>query len=303
MRQRNGARELGLIVAALAVTTHFLELPPAVAVTALVVFVAAAGTAALIGGGWIPWRQPLYPLALPALAAFAIAGLARFAGQAIWLVPLLPAGWLVLAWIVDLELYGFSRPASSAAAADAPQRIKRIRTRRRPESELPQLVVEEAEIEPEVPPHPRALAIRSTGLALSFVGFVAAAGFVAGAFGAPGQGLPRRDLLALILVDAAVAGVAGYRVAALIAPSAIDRMVRVLAVVEYAVPIGLAALAFRSLALPRLFVPALLTLGVYMITIMRESPEPVVLNRRLLRELGVLALAGIATIAWGLMLH
>jgi hypothetical protein len=302
MRQRNGARELGLIVAALAVTVHFLEPTPAILVGALAGFITTAGLARLIGGGWVPWRQPRFPLALPVLAAFAIAGLARFAGSSLWLVALLPAGWLVLAWIVDLELYGFFKvPVGAAPAEEATRRVRRIRTRRRPESELPQLVVEETEVELETPPHPRALAIRSAALALSFLGFVAAAGFIPGAFGAPGQGLPGRDLLALVAVDAVIAGVAGYRISALVASSAIDRMVRVLAMLEYAVPIGFAAWAFRAMALPRLFVPALLTLGVYMITIMRESPEPVVMNRRLLRELGILTLAAAATVAWGLM--
>ena len=300
MSPRNGARELGLIVAALAVSTHFLDRNPAVAVTALAALVTAAGTATLIGR-WAPWRQPLFPLALPVLAACAIAGLARFAGPALWLVALLPAGWLVLAWVVDLELVGFFVPAVGELEPEAAPRVRRIRTRRRPESELPEIVVEEAVVEREIPPHPRALAIRSAGLVLSFVGFVAAAGFIPAAFAAPGASLSSRGLVALIAIDAGVAGLVGYRIAALVAPAAIDRMVRILAIVEYAVPIGLATWALRTLALPRLFTPALLTLGVYMITIMRESPEPVVLNRRLLRELGLLALAAVAALAWGLV--
>jgi hypothetical protein len=301
MSQRNGARELGLIVALVAVSAHFLDPTPAVAVTALAALATAAGTARLIGA-WVPWREPLFPLALPVLAAFSIAGLARFASPALWLVAIAPIGWLAVAWIVDLELYGFFKPPPGQLAADAlPRPVRRIRTRRRPESELPQLVVEDAVLEPETPPHPRALAIRSAALALSFFGFVAAAGFVPGALGDAGQALPLRDLAALIVVDAAVAAFAGYRISALVAPSAIDRMIRVLAIVEYAVPVGFATWGFRTLGLPRLFVPALLTLAVYMITIMRESSEPVLLNGRLLRELGVLTLAAVLAIAWGLM--
>jgi hypothetical protein len=301
MSPRNGARELGLIVALVAVSTHFLDLTPAVAVTALAALATAAGTARLIGA-WAPWREPLFPLALPMLAAFSIAGLARFIGPALWLVAIAPIGWLAVAWIVDLELYGFFKPPPGQLVADElPRPVRRIRTRRRPESELPQLVVEETVFVPETPPHPRALAIRSTALTLSFVGFVAAAGFVPGALGDAGQTLALRDLVALVVIDAAVAGLAGYRISALVAPSAIDRMVRVLAVMEYAVPVGFATWGFRTLGLPRLFVPALLTLGVYMITIMRESSEPILSNGRLLRELGVLTLAAVLAIAWGLM--
>jgi hypothetical protein len=301
MSQRNGARELGLIVALVAVSAHFLDLMPAIAVTALAALATAAGTARLIGG-WAPWREPLFPLALPVLAAFSIAGLARFVGPALWLVAIAPIGWLAVAWIVDLELYGFFKPPPGQPAADElPRPVRRIRTRRRPESELPQLVVEEAVLEPETPPHPRALAIRSAAVALSFLGFVAAAGFVPGALGDVGQALPFRDLVTLVVIDAIVAGLAGYRISALVAPSAIDRMVRVLAVVEYAVPVGFATWGFRTLGLPRLFVPALLTLAVYMITVMRESSEPILSNGRLLRELGVLTLAAVLAVAWGLM--
>jgi hypothetical protein len=301
MSQRNGARELGLIVALVAVSAHFLDLMPAIAVTALAALATAAGTARLIGG-WVPWREPLFPLALPVLAAFSITGLARFVGPALWLVAIAPIGWLAVAWIVDLELYGFFKPPPGQPAADElPRPVRRIRTRRRPESELPQLVVEEAVLEPETPPHPRALAIRSAAVALSFLGFVAAAGFVPGALGDVGQALPFRDLVTLVVIDAIVAGLAGYRISALVAPSAIDRMVRVLAVVEYAVPVGFATWGFRTLGLPRLFVPALLTLAVYMITVMRESSEPILSNGRLLRELGVLTLAAVLAVAWGLM--
>jgi hypothetical protein len=301
MSQRSGARELGLIVALIAVSAHFLDLAPAIAVAGLAGLATAAGTARLIGG-WRPWREPLVPLALPTLAALSIAGLARFVGPTLWLVVIAPIGWVAVAWIVDLELYGFFRPPPGELSAEQQSKpVRHIRTRRRPESELPQLVVEEMVVEPETPPHPRALAIRSAALALSFLGFVAAGGFVSGALGDGARPLQGGELAALVAIDAAVAGFAGYRISALIAPSAIDRMVRVLAVVEYAVPIGFATWAFRTLGLPRLFVPALLTLAVYMITIMRESSDPVLLNGRLLRELGVLTLAAMIAIAWGLM--
>ena len=63
----------------------------------------------------------------------------------------------------------------------------------------------------------------------------------------------------------------------------------------------MAAGILRSMALPRLFIPALLTLVVYLVMAVRESPERVTLNKRLLQELAVLALAASAAIAWGLM--
>jgi hypothetical protein len=61
-----------------------------------------------------------------------------------------------------------------------------------------------------------------------------------------------------------------------------------------------AAAALRSLALPRLFIPALLALVTYVVTVVRESPEPVPQNRRLLQELALLGVAALAVIVWGL---
>jgi hypothetical protein len=302
MSQRNEARELGLIVAALAVSVHFLPPTPAYAVTALAAAAAAAGTGQLIGN-WRPWRTALFPLVLPVLATFAIAGIANIARPAELLAVIFLGGWLTLAWVVDLELYGFFQAPPGEQADEEPKPVRRIRTRRRPESELLQIVVDEAIVEPETPPHPRSLAVRAAALGLSFVGFVAVGGFVPGALGEAGQRLATRDLVAVIALDAAVAAFAGYRIASLIAPGGKDRMVRVLAVCEYAIPIAAGTWLLRTMSLPRLFVPALLTLGVYIVTILRESPEPVLVNRRLLQELAVLTVAAAVAIAWGMMVR
>ena len=300
MTQRSGARELGLIVAALAGTAHFLPTREAAAIALVAAAATIAGMVWLIGN-WQPWREPLFPLALPVVATVSIAGIARLSGPVIPLVVILPAGWLLLAWVVDLELFGFFAPAPSERTPDLePRRVRRVSTRRRPESELPQIVVEEVVEEPETPPHPRALAIRSAALGLAFLGFVAVGGFVAGALGEAGQRLSDRRLLEAVTLDAAVAGAIGFRLSALVAPAARDRMVRILAFIEYAAPVGLGAFALRTMELPRLFAPALLTLVVYVITIVRESSEPVLMNRRLLQELGVLVLVGAIAIFWGL---
>jgi hypothetical protein len=304
MTARSGARELGLIVALLAVSAHFLDPRSAGLITLLAGVAVVAAITRLIGGGWRPWDEATFPYALPLLAVFGVAGVARLVAPAGWLVALLPAGWWAIATVVDLELFGFFAPAPGEAAETlAPRSVRRIRTRRRPESELPEIVVEETIAEPELPPHPRALAIRSMALALAFVGFVAAGGFIRGAFAGVGQELTFLHFIELIVLDAAVAGAVGFRLSALVAPTTGDRPVRVWAFIEYAAPAALAAWAFRALGLPRLFVPALLTLIVYIVTVVRESPEPVLLNRRLLQELGILALAGLATIAWGMLVR
>jgi hypothetical protein len=301
MSQRNGARELGLIVAALAVSVHFLPAAPAVAVAILAAIAAAAGTARLIGN-WQPWRMPLFPIVLPVLATLSIAGIARVVSPAQWLVLVLPAGWLVLSWVVDLELFGFFQPPpGEKTEAEQRKPLQRIRTRRRPESELPQIVVDDTFFEPEAPPHPRALAVRSVALGLVFMGFVAVGGFVPGALGDAGQTLRNRELAIVVALNALCAGIVGYRIASLVAAGRRDRMVRIFAFGQYAVPVAAGTWLFRTMSLPRLFVPALLTLGVYVITVLRESPEPIMVNRRLLQELAVLGLVAVIAIAWGLM--
>jgi len=61
-----------------------------------------------------------------------------------------------------------------------------------------------------------------------------------------------------------------------------------------------AAALLRWMALPRLFIPALLARATYVVTLVRESPEPVQENRRLLQELGLMGIAALAVIVWGL---
>jgi len=157
----------------------------------------------------------------------------------------------------------------------------------------------------EVPPHPRPLAVRSVALGLAFAAFLAVGGLVPGGLVVAASGdaahLSTQGLAAFIVVNAAIAGVIGYRLAGLLSPHRFDRIVRFVAVLQYAVAVGVAAGLLRSMALPRLFIPALLTLVVYLVMAVRESPERVTLNKRLLQELAVLALAASAAIAWGLM--
>jgi hypothetical protein len=75
----------------------------------------------------------------------------------------------------------------------------------------------------------------------------------------------------------------------------------VVAIGQYAVPIAVLTIVFRSWALPRLFIPALLTLTAYTVTSVRESAEPVPQNVRLLQELALLGVAAFGVIVWGVL--
>ena len=309
MQQRNVARELGLAVTSVAVLVHWLDAAPALAVTALVVAAAAAGTGPIVGE-WRLWRMPLIPMALPALAAFSIAGIARIVDPVPWLPLLFVAGWAGLAWLVRLETApevltadgapGAESEGGSVAAAAAPPAV-RLRPRRRAEFDLPQIVAEPVVVNtPELPPHPRPLAVRSAALGLAFLCFVAVGGLIPDGLALDRQQLTRNHMAEFVILAAAIAGTVGYRLAALTSPNRFDRIVRVVAVGQYAVPVAVAAFVLRSLALPRLFIPALLTLVAYAVTDLRESAEPLPENRRLLEEMAVLGVAAVAVVAWGL---
>jgi hypothetical protein len=315
MQKRDEARELGLAVASVAVLVHFVDPGPAGVATTLVVAAAALGTGHLTGD-WRPWRTPAIQVALPALAAFAIAGIARLVSPVPWLAAVFVAGWAVMAWVVRLETAPdvlTPRPESAATPAgaraaglEAAPPTVRVRPRRRAEFGIAQIVTETVVVKTrEVPPHPRPLAVRSVALGLAFAAFLAVGGLVPGGLVVAASGdaarLSTQGLTAFIVVNAAIAGVIGYRLAGVLSPHRFDRIVRFVAVFQYAVAVGLAAGILRSMALPRLFIPALLTLVVYLVTAVRESPERLTLNRRLLQELAVLALAASAAIAWGLM--
>src|ERR1035437_7883841 len=95
MQNRDEARELGLAVASIAVLVHFVDPGPAGVATSLVVAAAALGTGYLTGE-WRPWRMPAIQVALPAVAAFAIAGIARLVSPVPWLAAgfVAGAGWM-----------------------------------------------------------------------------------------------------------------------------------------------------------------------------------------------------------------
>lgn len=308
MQQRNVARELGLAVAAVAVLVHWLDPRPAALATALIVVAAAAGTGPLIGESR-PWRMPLVPMVLPALAAFSIAGISRTVDPMPWLVIVFLVGWAVLTWVVNLETSPeviASRQAAMAepglvgrAVSTEPPRVRFV-PKRRAEFDLPIIVAEPVVVNtPELPPHPRPLAVRSAAFGLAFLAFVASGALVPGGLAIDRAPISTAHLVELVVLNAAIAGVIGYRIASLTSPHRFDRLVRVVAVGQYAVPIAAVTFVLRTMALPRLFIPALLAVTVYAATDLRESPDPVPQNPRLLQELGLLGMAAAAAVAWG----
>ena len=257
MQDRNGARELGLIVATLAVLGRFVAEMPLWATATLAVVVGASGTAGLLGESR-PWRWPLNRVVLPALAAFAAIGTARLVDPVPGLAFAFVGSWLVVAWVVGLEI-----AASEVDGANA-----------------------------------RSTSARLGAFGLAFLGFAAVGGLVPAGLAGDGQPLTVAAFVATVVLDAAIGGLAGYRIEALRPHTRGDAVV---AFYQYSMILALAGVAVRVLALPRLFGPAVLALATYLVTSLRESEEPVRFNARLLEETAVLAVAGALVIGVGLL--
>jgi hypothetical protein len=279
--------------------------------------------------------MPQIPMALPVVAAFSIAGIARLVAPWPWLPIVFMVGWAVVAWTVRLEtepdvLTAPELPAIppedpadddkvqvramgsestrvvqvglGTSAVDVKPPSIRMRPRRRAEFDLAQIVAEPVVVTtPEMPPHPRPLAVRAAGLSLAFLGFVAAGGFVPGGLAINRAALSQTNLIQFVALNALVAGVVGYRLAGLAFPHRMDRIVRIVAIGQYGVPVAIGAAVLRTLALPLLFIPALLGVITYLLTDLRESPEPVSQNQRLLEELAVIGVVALVVIGWGVL--
>ena len=266
MQQRNGARELGLIVATLAVLGRFVEDAPLWLATALAVLVAVAGTASLLGGQR-PWRWPLDRVALPGIAAFLSMGCARLVDPVPWLALAFAGSWALTAWVVATETAPVQRGGMAAAAT--------------PEGT-----------------HARPTAARLGAFLVAFLGFAAIGGIIPGGVAGDGQPLRVGAFLATIILDVAVGGLAGLRIAT-VRPHTPGQAAAAFYVYSMVVaPLGVLV---RVLALPRLFGPAILVLAVYVVTSLRESDGPLRFNFRLLEETGVLILTVAAVVVVGLL--
>ena len=288
-QERNGARELGLVTAALAVCVHFVDGVPLWIATVLTVAAVVAGVSHLLGE-WRPWRIPLDRLVLPGLAAFTVVGIAHLFAPVPWLALVFVGTWLLIAWVVELETADVTAPAAPAADGGAATS----------EPAAPGEAATSGLASPDSPDngHSRPFSVRVGTLGIAFLAFAAVGGFVPGGLAGDGKSLTAAALVATIVLDLAIGGLAGYRIAALLPHSRREGLV---ALYQYAVASGHIGGFLRVLALPRLFGPALLTLLLYLVTGFRESTTPIRQSRRLVEESGLLVLAGAAAVVWGLL--
>jgi hypothetical protein len=272
MHERNGARELGLVIGTLAVLVHFLDGLAFWAVAGLMVATAAASCLYLLAE-WRPWRVPLDRLARPPLAAFAAAGIARLVNPVPWLVLVFAGTWIVVAWVVAVDTEPVAAAPEEAGADTAVEIVT-------------------------AGGHPRPLAARVATLGVAFLAFAAVGGFVPGSL--PGGARPPEVsvLTNAAIFDLVIGGLTGYLLAAVRPSWWGDRLS---AFLLYAAVLAAAGALLRLIAMPRLLGPAILTLLAYLLTAAREAPAPFWHSRRLVGEMTLLGLAGCAVIVLGLL--
>jgi hypothetical protein len=142
-------------------------------------------------------------------------------------------------------------------------------------------------------------------LLVGFVAFVGVATLVPGGLaGGPGGGtatpLSGSDLLLLAGADAVVAGLLGYRAAALRLPMLRDVL---WSAATYAVAIAIGAAALRAMAIPRLIGPALLILAFYLWDAFHGASPSLRRDPRWIWQTALLLVLGVIVAGWNILVR
>jgi hypothetical protein len=264
-----GQRELALVAVTIVGLSRLVEPPLVWLVAALLLGAVILGALQVFaeeaGPGEAEAGVAIEALILPAVAAVACVGAIRLVPFGLWLVPALGVAWLLVRRTLALESR-LHRATSGLTADDQ-------------------------------------TAVLVTVLLVSFVAFSGIAAMVPGGLIGPPDGhgtLPETNLLVLAIGDGMVAGLLGYRAAALRATRFSDAL---LAAATYAAAIAIGAAALRAMEIPRLVGPALLTLAVYLWDALTGTTPARRRELRWLWQIGLLAALGAIVAAWNLMLR
>ena len=141
-------------------------------------------------------------------------------------------------------------------------------------------------------------------LLVAFVAFVGVGALVPGGLaGRPGEAVPAlatSDLVILAAADAFVAGLLGYRAAALRMTMLRDVL---WSAATYAIAIAIGAAALRAMAIPRLIGPALLTLAFYLWDAFHGASPSLRRDPRWIWQTLLLLVLGILVVGWNFLLR
>ena len=141
-------------------------------------------------------------------------------------------------------------------------------------------------------------------LLVGFVAFVGAGALVPGGLaGGIGEGVPPlagSDVLLLAGADAVIAGLLGYRAAALRMTMLRDVLWSAL---TYAIAIAIGAAALRAMAIPRLIGPALLTLAFYLWDAFHGASPSLRRDPRWIWQTVLLIVLGVIVAGWNILIR
>ena len=262
-------RDLTLLVVVIVGLARLLDGPLTWAVAVLLLLATLFGSLQVLGhveGQGVVGGVPIESLILPAVAAIGCMGAIALVPIGVLLIPALAA----TAFLVDRTLLMEERILAGETG---------------------------------LTPEDRAQVLVAT-LLVGFVAFVGAGtlapgGLVAGT-GAPADPLSGADLLVLAAADAVVAGLLGYRAAALRVATLRDAL---WSAATYAIAIAIGAAALRAMAIPRLIGPALLTLAFYLWDAFHGTTPSRRRDPQWIWQTAVLIVLGVVVAGWNLLIR
>lgn len=268
---RVGRRDLVLLATVVVGLSRLLDGPVSWVAALLLLAAMLLGVLAVLGAaeqGNGDRGVPIESLILPSVAAIACLGAIRLVPFGVAIVPAL----VVTALLIDRTL----------------------------------VLEERLLLADEVPTAEDRSAVLTATLLVAFVAFTGVAALVPGGLATSGtdaSGLPLTlsgsDLAALAVGDAVVAGLLGYRTAALRLTSWRDALWSAL---TYAIAIAIGAAALRAMEIPRLIGPAVLTLAFYLWDAFHGATPSRRRDPRWLWQVGLLLVLGAIVVAWNIRL-
>jgi hypothetical protein len=261
MAIRQASRELVILAVTIAGLSRLLDGPTLWAIVALLFAAVLLGTRAVLRIGGL--HPPVASFLLPSVAAAASVGVLRLVPLGVAIAPALVVAGVLVDRCLRLEAALASRPTSPNDA------------------DRGQLLL--------------------AALVVGFLAFVGVAALVPGGLvepnlpaGARPPPLAEPDLLLLSVVDAAAAGLLGYRLAVLRTASRYDAA---WVAMEYAVVVAIGAGILRAIELPRFVGPALLVLVFFLWDAFHATLPSRRRDPRWIWEMGLLTVVG-ALVVW-----
>jgi hypothetical protein len=263
--RRNTRRELAVLATALVIASRPLEGDLVWLVGGLVLGAVVLGGLQALDLGE-PRGVAIESVITPAVASVAALGAIRLVPVGLWLVPAIILAFVLIDRALAAEANLLARPGGEPAPED----------------------------------RNALLAVVLTSAFLAFAGAAGAAGVIAPLGTDATAPVSESSLLVLVVADATIAALLGFRLALLDTPSVRDAL---WGAITFAAVAAIGTATVRAIDLPRLIGPAVVTLLLYLWSAYLRRPQGFGGERRRLAEGAVLALLGLVVAGWNLLLR